>query len=41
MKVDNREELLREAACLGNLEAVIQLVQAGVDVNAQNGMNGW
>ncbi len=35
------EEKLREASCLGDIVAVKQLVQAGVDVNSQNTVNGW
>ena len=35
------EESLREAACVGDLVAVTKLIQAGVDVNSANKMNGW
>ena len=34
-------ELLREAACTGNLLAVKKLLGNGVSVNSQNSMNGW
>lgn len=35
------EELLREAACLGNLQAVQKLLLSGTKINSQNSMNGW
>ena len=35
------EELLREAASLGNLDGVQKLLQSGTNINSQNGMNGW
>lgn len=35
------EEQLREAACLGDIESVCELVSKGIDVNAQHEMNGW
>lgn len=35
------EEQLREAACLGDIEAVCELVAKGIDINAQHEMNGW
>ncbi|KAJ2785422.1 hypothetical protein H4R18_000505 [Coemansia javaensis] len=41
MAVDEREENLREMAALGNLKAVRAYVHGGVNVNSQNGMNGW
>ena len=35
------EESLREAACVGDLTAVTKLIEAGVNVNSANKMNGW
>lgn len=35
------EERLREAAALGDLEEVQDLLRRGVDVNSQNEINGW
>ncbi|KAL1452699.1 hypothetical protein WDU94_006903 [Cyamophila willieti] len=35
------EEQLRESACLGDIEAVCELVSKGIDINAQHEMNGW
>ena len=35
------EESLREAACVGDLASVTKLIQAGVDVNSANKINGW
>ncbi|XP_075701667.1 ankyrin repeat domain-containing protein 40 [Rhinoderma darwinii] len=35
------EERLREAAALGDLEEVQKLLNAGVDINSQNEINGW
>lgn len=40
-KLDEREELLREAACLGKMEHVQIYVSQGVNVNARNKINGW
>ena len=37
----NLEESLRETACLGDVDKVGVLIRAGVDVNAQNTVNGW
>ncbi|XP_028414850.1 ankyrin repeat domain-containing protein 40-like [Dendronephthya gigantea] len=37
----NLEELLRETACLGDVEKVGVLVRAKVDVNSRNSVNGW
>lgn len=34
-------ESLREAACLGNLQAVEKLIANGASINSQNSMNGW
>ncbi|KAJ3374634.1 hypothetical protein GGF31_006531 [Allomyces arbusculus] len=38
---DEREELLREAAALGNAKALSFYLTAGVSPNAQNKINGW
>ncbi|KAK2708002.1 ankyrin repeat domain-containing protein 40-like isoform X1 [Artemia franciscana] len=35
------EEMLREAACFGDFEAVVELLNRGVNVNAQHDINGW
>jgi len=35
------EERLREAVCLGDTDAVQDLVNLGVDVNARQPVNGW
>uniref|UniRef100_A0A8C5QEE3 Ankyrin repeat domain 40 n=1 Tax=Leptobrachium leishanense TaxID=445787 RepID=A0A8C5QEE3_9ANUR len=35
------EERLREAAALGDLKEVQDLLRSGVDVNSQNEINGW
>lgn len=35
------EEKLREAACVGDIEAVQALVAQNVNVNSQNSVNGW
>jgi len=35
------EESLREAACVGDLAAVTKLIEAGVNVNSANKLNGW
>lgn len=35
------EEKLREAACLGDIEAVQSLIAQNVNVNSQNIINGW
>nr|XP_032831981.1 ankyrin repeat domain-containing protein 40-like isoform X1 [Petromyzon marinus] len=37
----DREELLREAACLGDVDLVKRLVSEGVAVNSANDLNGW
>ncbi|KAI9188690.1 hypothetical protein H9P43_000111 [Blastocladiella emersonii ATCC 22665] len=37
---DEREELFREAAALGNLKTVLHYLQAGVNPNARNKLNG-
>ena len=36
-----REESLREACAIGNYESVAAYLNAGVNVNSQNNMNGW
>ncbi|KAF0307404.1 Ankyrin repeat domain-containing protein 40 [Amphibalanus amphitrite] len=36
-----REEQLREAACVGDVEALNKLIQHGVNVNSKNAINGW
>ena len=36
-----QEEKLREAACVGDEEAVRALVEKGVNINSQHSMNGW
>ncbi|OZJ03613.1 hypothetical protein BZG36_03702 [Bifiguratus adelaidae] len=41
MAADQRQETLRELCALGNFEGVLQLINAGVDVNAASRMNGW
>lgn len=38
---DNDDEVLREAACVGNMDSVRKLVQMGASVNSQNIVNGW
>ncbi|RUS33921.1 hypothetical protein BC938DRAFT_483250 [Jimgerdemannia flammicorona] len=38
---DEREELLREVASLGNLKAVLHYLHGGVNVNSSNKVNGW
>ena len=35
------DELLRESACTGNLEAAQKLLGNGSAINSQNSMNGW
>ena len=35
------DELLREAACLGNLDAVQKLLEKGASINSQHSINGW
>ncbi|KAF9134059.1 hypothetical protein BGW39_008278 [Mortierella sp. 14UC] len=41
MEVDARINDLHEMAAIGNLKAVLHYCQSGVNVNAQNTMNGW
>ncbi|CAH0385197.1 unnamed protein product [Bemisia tabaci] len=40
-EVNCLEEKLREAACIGDLEAIITLIKEGVNPNAQHLINGW
>ncbi|KYB25929.1 ankyrin repeat domain-containing protein 40 isoform X1 [Tribolium castaneum] len=35
------EEKLREAACIGDIEAVLALLSQNLDINAKNSVNGW
>lgn len=35
------EEKLREAACIGDLEALQTLISQNVNINSQNSVNGW
>lgn len=35
------EERLREAVCIGDTDAVQDLVNLGVDVNARQSVTGW
>lgn len=35
------EEKLREAACVGDSEAVLNILSQNIDVNSQNSVNGW
>lgn len=35
------EEKLREAACIGDAESVLNLLSQNIDVNSQNSVNGW
>ncbi|KAG0248098.1 hypothetical protein BG011_000523 [Mortierella polycephala] len=41
MEIDARVNDLHEMAAIGNLKAVLHYCQSGVDINAQNKMNGW
>ncbi|KAG9071425.1 hypothetical protein KI688_005637 [Linnemannia hyalina] len=41
MEVDSRINDLHEMAAIGNLKAVLHYCQSGVNINAQNTMNGW
>ncbi|CAH1154652.1 unnamed protein product [Phaedon cochleariae] len=41
MMAEILEEKLREAACLGDVDAVTTLLSQNIDVNSQNSMNGW
>lgn len=35
------EESLREAACIGDIDGVNELLSKGIDPNAKHSMNGW
>ncbi|KAG5886170.1 hypothetical protein JTB14_024850 [Gonioctena quinquepunctata] len=35
------EEKLREAACIGDTEAITSLLSQNIDINSQNSVNGW
>lgn len=35
------EEKLREAACIGDIDAVAELLAKGIDPNAKHKINGW
>jgi len=35
------EEQLREAACIGDIDAICALIKNGVDVNDKHKINGW
>lgn len=35
------EEKLREAACIGDIDTVAELIAKGVDPNAKHKINGW
>ena len=41
MSMSALEEQLRESACYGDVDAMVALLQAGVNVNAANVTNGW
>ena len=41
MSMSALEEQLRESACYGDVDAMTSLLQAGVNVNSANAMNGW
>ncbi|KAG0065218.1 hypothetical protein BGZ89_008500 [Linnemannia elongata] len=41
MEIDARINDLHEMAAIGNLKAVLHYCQSGVNINAQNTMNGW
>ena len=41
IEVREAEEELREAAANGDVEAVMRMIESGVDVNSQNPVNGW
>ena len=41
MSMSALEEQLRESACYGDVDAMTSLLQAGVNVNSVNAMNGW
>lgn len=35
------EEKLREAACIGDIDSVVELLAKGIDPNAKHKINGW
>lgn len=35
------EEKLREAACVGDIEALQALLAQNLDINSKNSVNGW
>ena len=37
----DNEEKLREACCYGDIDAMADLIQRGVNVNSCNAVNGW
>ena len=39
--VKEEQEKFRELACVGDLKAVQELIEKGIDVNSANHMNGW
>ncbi|KAG0029507.1 Ankyrin repeat domain-containing protein 40 [Podila clonocystis] len=41
MTMDERVNDLHEMAAIGNVKAVLHYCQSGVNINAQNSMNGW
>ncbi|KAF9925490.1 hypothetical protein FBU30_004742 [Linnemannia zychae] len=41
MEADARVNDLHEMAAIGNLKSVLHYCQSGVNINAQNAMNGW
>ena len=41
MSMSALEEQLRESACYGDQDAMTSLLQAGVNVNSANLINGW
>ncbi|KAF9085090.1 hypothetical protein BGX27_003552 [Mortierella sp. AM989] len=41
MEIDERVNDLHEMAAIGNLKAVLHYCRSGVNINAQNAMNGW
>ena len=41
MSMSALEEQFRESACYGDVDIMNSLLNAGVNVNSQNKMNGW
>ena len=35
------EDTLREAACIGDIEGVEELLNKGININAKHDINGW